>query len=365
MTSVLFAVHPVHSEAVQNITGRAELLMALFYLLGFVVYAAVVSRSDRELPCKEADSATPVGRSQVDGSANITASMGLVALFKRPFGLSWTEWGALTVTMLCTVLALLSKEMGVTLPMFCSFWDYFVVQRLSLRHLDMLLPPWEPELGFRVQRCRREDDDAGNTGGERKIETTGKENLSEEEIPSDTEVLYDEVDLDASDSENEKESAAGDATFSFMSSAGVRRTDVVWKVSFRDIETMHEAQALPVADMASTSSQAAGSREKEEKKRQGATAAPPRKATAVSRRRVARRCYLPAKPRLLRWFKRTFVMAIATGALCIWRERKNGGNPPMFRYNANRFALEPYDGTVPLELTVGDDSGVHGIERCK
>ena len=37
--ALLFAVHPVHVEAVQQIVGRAELLMTLFFLLGFLGYA--------------------------------------------------------------------------------------------------------------------------------------------------------------------------------------------------------------------------------------------------------------------------------------------------------------------------------------
>lgn len=36
--AVLFAVHPVHTEAVANLAGRAELLAALFYLLALVGY---------------------------------------------------------------------------------------------------------------------------------------------------------------------------------------------------------------------------------------------------------------------------------------------------------------------------------------
>ena len=40
--ALLFALHPIHAEAVQNIVGRAELLMGLFYQLGFLAYARVV-----------------------------------------------------------------------------------------------------------------------------------------------------------------------------------------------------------------------------------------------------------------------------------------------------------------------------------
>ena len=61
LTALIFAAHPVHSEvrryltnipsvkftnvvmqAVQNITGRAEVLMALFFLSGFTIYASLV-----------------------------------------------------------------------------------------------------------------------------------------------------------------------------------------------------------------------------------------------------------------------------------------------------------------------------------
>jgi hypothetical protein len=36
--ALTFAVHPVHAEAVSNITGRAEVLAAIFFLLGFLCY---------------------------------------------------------------------------------------------------------------------------------------------------------------------------------------------------------------------------------------------------------------------------------------------------------------------------------------
>ena len=36
---IIFGIHPVHAEAVSNITGRGELLMAFFYVLAFLSYA--------------------------------------------------------------------------------------------------------------------------------------------------------------------------------------------------------------------------------------------------------------------------------------------------------------------------------------
>ena len=38
LASLLFAVHPIHSEAVTGVVGRAELLASLFYLAAFYTY---------------------------------------------------------------------------------------------------------------------------------------------------------------------------------------------------------------------------------------------------------------------------------------------------------------------------------------
>jgi hypothetical protein len=47
--AALFAVHPVHVEAVANIAGRAELLVALFGLLAILVYLSDRSRTHRTI----------------------------------------------------------------------------------------------------------------------------------------------------------------------------------------------------------------------------------------------------------------------------------------------------------------------------
>jgi len=115
-TALLFAVHPVHSEAVQNITGRADVLMALLYLLGFWVYAAVSSRDEQ---------------------------------LARQSGSLWPRkllWLAIIVWIPgLTLLSMLSKETGITLPLLCSFWDFFCVAQLSFLELRHLFP-WSTKL---------------------------------------------------------------------------------------------------------------------------------------------------------------------------------------------------------------------------
>ena len=38
LTGLLFSVHPIHTEAVTGVVGRAEILSALFYVTGFLIY---------------------------------------------------------------------------------------------------------------------------------------------------------------------------------------------------------------------------------------------------------------------------------------------------------------------------------------
>lgn len=40
VAAMLFAVHPIHTEAVTGVVGRAELLSALFYLCAFLLYTS-------------------------------------------------------------------------------------------------------------------------------------------------------------------------------------------------------------------------------------------------------------------------------------------------------------------------------------
>lgn len=107
LTSILFAVIPIHSEAIENITGRAEPIMSLFYLLGFITYASSMMKH------RGRDSIWP----------------NLSQLF------------AIFFTVLFTVLSLLSKELGITLTMLCAYWDFFVVEELNLRNLLFVTDP--------------------------------------------------------------------------------------------------------------------------------------------------------------------------------------------------------------------------------
>jgi hypothetical protein len=381
MAALLFAAHPVHSEAVQNITGRAEPLMALFFLLGFVVYAAVVIH-DRPPPppplpnnnttTTTATTTTTTNNNNNDnnrGSSNdaaadtddattttpswwnttsITTTTTAAPPPQQPPLLSLRRWlparavaavpslaqfVAMALTMACTVLALLSKEMGITLPMLCSFWDFFAVQRLSLRHLDLLCSP-DPEFGFDTE-------------------------VADLVIPFSTEISYENIDDEDEDEDEDKdadekgENEDGKGMikrFSFMCSSGVVDTEMTEEFvhdTFIDDDEDEDEDEIDGKAFKGEKSEKNVRPDNDASSRRGRGPGHGRH----RRGRRWRRRYVPLRPRLWRWAARTAVLGVATGALCLWRVRLNGGNPPMFRYNANRFALEPYDGTVPLELT--------------
>ena len=91
-TALLFATHPVHSEAVSNVTGRAEVLMALCFIAGFLAH---VASSERQLPCSSGRGYSPV----------------------------WLDMVRCLMTGSFATAAMLCKESGVMLPVVCAAWE--------------------------------------------------------------------------------------------------------------------------------------------------------------------------------------------------------------------------------------------------
>ena len=73
--ALLFAVHSIHTEAVANTVGRAEILSSVFFFLGILAYMRVMKAQGPR------------------------------------------QWAWLSVAVLCGVLSLLSKEQGITVLM--------------------------------------------------------------------------------------------------------------------------------------------------------------------------------------------------------------------------------------------------------
>jgi len=98
LTALLFGIHPLHVEAVAWITGRKDLLCALFYLSALIMF----------LRYREAK--------------------------RRSRLLPWC------LTLLLFVLSMLSKSAGVTLPGILLLIDYFQSRRMDWRSIGEKLP---------------------------------------------------------------------------------------------------------------------------------------------------------------------------------------------------------------------------------
>jgi len=89
ISTLLFAVHPIHTEAVTGVVGRAELLSSIFFLFTLMIYQRA------------------------------TVSVGVLQ-----------KCCCYTLCLLTVALAMFSKEQGVTVLGICFVYELFFVQKV-------------------------------------------------------------------------------------------------------------------------------------------------------------------------------------------------------------------------------------------
>jgi len=104
----LFAVHPVHAEAVSNITSRGELLMSIFFLTAFLSFAGT------RKACYQKARLNYMGPSFVQQQQ------------QQQDQRNWWQrvWGIYLLPWLCMTLSMFSKEQGVTTLISLVGWDF-------------------------------------------------------------------------------------------------------------------------------------------------------------------------------------------------------------------------------------------------
>lgn len=85
ITGLLFACHPIHTEAIAGIVGRADITACIFYLLTFITYTRHVQW--------------------------------------RECGTNYKQWIAIGVTIIFAIAAILCKETAVTSLVICAIYD--------------------------------------------------------------------------------------------------------------------------------------------------------------------------------------------------------------------------------------------------
>ena len=136
---LLFASHPIHTEAVAGVVGRADILACIFFLLALLSYVRYCNARELYASLQGAEHAescystttVPYSRHRQSTSSSISsecdqqqATPANVLRQKRAF---------LTLTGVFTVCSLLSKEHGVTVLAVCVAYDVFLHSQLSFK----------------------------------------------------------------------------------------------------------------------------------------------------------------------------------------------------------------------------------------
>lgn len=105
-TGALFAVHPIHTEAVAGVVGRADIAAGIFYLIAFLTYIKHISW--RQL------NHSHLVVSSNSSSCSCAATGGTT---------NERQWFFLGLTIAMSVVALLFKETAVTSLIACAAFD--------------------------------------------------------------------------------------------------------------------------------------------------------------------------------------------------------------------------------------------------
>jgi len=119
VVGTLFAVHPVHAEAVSNITSRGELLMSVFFVAAFLVFAGTLERCQSEARRKQIKMQLQpafLRNNNPNGNGNGNDEDELPA-WQKVCGIYLLPW-------LCMTLSLFSKEQGATALIAAVAWDF-------------------------------------------------------------------------------------------------------------------------------------------------------------------------------------------------------------------------------------------------
>jgi len=119
ITGLIFALHPVHAEAVSNITSRGELLMTFFFVVAFLSYASHIP--------------TTMTTTGTTAKATTTTTTTAAAVKKNIFQNITYGFFIYVLPWICMAASLFSKEQGATT--LCTLVAYdFLKHHGSVKH---------------------------------------------------------------------------------------------------------------------------------------------------------------------------------------------------------------------------------------
>lgn len=138
VTGLIFASHPIHTEAVAGVVGRADLAAANLYLLSFLSYVAHVKYRDT-ISCSSCTLDAPENhynpryhKMVIEMRKSWSRKLIREVCAKQELDDGCAEccwkkglriWGFFVLSIVLAVAAMLSKETGVTVLGVCAVYD--------------------------------------------------------------------------------------------------------------------------------------------------------------------------------------------------------------------------------------------------
>ena len=135
ISGLLFAAHPIHTEAVSGIVGRADILACLFFLLAllfYVRYCDTRNCNSTSLAQHDIVNSSIVNKNHSNGFSSSSEKFEVAVQFVQFKNLRGIYAAACAM---CIAASMLSKEHGVTVVIVCAMYDIFVHERLHINDL--------------------------------------------------------------------------------------------------------------------------------------------------------------------------------------------------------------------------------------
>lgn len=125
MCGFLFSLHPIHTEAVAGIVGRADITACIFYIISFLSYVKHV---------RFRVILTNYRSCYKYSNVNCKYLVHLTSSEEKSCGYLWFQCAAwLVLCLVASACAMLSKESGLTVLVVCGIYD-IVTNCRSVKH---------------------------------------------------------------------------------------------------------------------------------------------------------------------------------------------------------------------------------------
>lgn len=137
LASILFAVHPIHTEAVASIVGRADILAGIFVLLSvisYINYRQICDYDDSISSRKSPQKSRSPSNNKYKKTRHLYEKSNHQLEFSK--GERLRKWLLLCASIVSASIALFCKEIGFAALPICLVYEILMMARMKIVKLD-------------------------------------------------------------------------------------------------------------------------------------------------------------------------------------------------------------------------------------